>query len=195
MVSNGFDCGPEGWCSYDYHWSIVAKGCNIFILTTWQASGGVNDSGYIWCDETRWSADTPESPVSLLPFLIYNNWMGRGPMDMREAEVSVFLRGDSLELHGSECYFWVLGAGARWHCNSHPLAIGDGHWAADANRLSLKNDEALWYLSWSSDATDPPSFDTVLANVVSYGISLVGFGQEPRGKFSMDEFAIQLRDE
>jgi len=30
---------------------------------------------------------------------------------------------------------------------------------------------------------------------VSYGISLVGFGQEPRGKFSMDEFAIRLQGE
>lgn len=195
MLTNRFECGPEGWCSYDYHWSIVAKGRNIFILTTWEPSGGVNDSGYIWCDETRWSADTPETPVSLLPFLIYNNWVGGGPMDLREAEVSVFLRGDGLELHGSECYFWALGPGGRWHFSGHALAISDGHWAADANRLSLTNDEALWYLSWPSDPTNPPALDTVLANVVSYGISLVGFGQEPRGKFSMDEFAIRLRGE
>ncbi|MCX8214388.1 MAG: hypothetical protein OTJ97_07775 [SAR202 cluster bacterium] len=66
-IKNNFDMGPDGWSSYDYHWSIVAKGSNIFILTTWERTGGVDDGGYVWADESRWSADTPESPVSILP--------------------------------------------------------------------------------------------------------------------------------
>ncbi|MHB0939915.1 MAG: hypothetical protein ACYDCO_08150 [Armatimonadota bacterium] len=195
MIKNTFDKGPESWCSYDYHWSIVAKGRNIFILTTYEASGGVNDSGYIWCDETRWSADTPESPVSLLPFLTYVNWTGGEPLDLREAQVSVYLRGDGLQLHGAQCYFWVVGPGGRWHMTSQPLHISDGAWAKSPNVFTLRNDESLWHRSWSADPANPPALNDLLAHAVSYGFSLVGFGQEPRGKFSMDEFEIRFAGE
>jgi hypothetical protein len=192
IVRNRFEKGPEGWCSYEYHWSIVAKGRNIFILTTWEPKGGVNDSGYIWCDETRWSADTPESPVSLLPFITYVNWSDRDPLDLREAEVSVYLRGDGLQLFGARCYFWVVAPFCRWHLASRPLTISEGAWAAEPNRFSLRNDESLWHRSWSLDPARPPALDSVLGHAVSYGFSLVGFGQEPRGKFSMDEFELRL---
>ena len=195
MIRNTFDKGPESWCSYDYHWSIVDRGTNIFILTTWQASGGVNDSGCIWCDETRWSADTPESPVSLLPFITYVNWTGGEPLDLREARVSVYLRGDGLQLHGARCYFWVVGPGGRWHLASQPLHISDGAWAKSPNVFTLHNDESLWHRSWSADPANPPALNDLLANAVSYGFSLVEFGQEPRGKFSMDEFEIRLAGE
>ncbi|MBM4086077.1 MAG: hypothetical protein FJ272_14930 [Planctomycetes bacterium] len=195
MIKNSFDQGPEGWCSYDYHWSIVAKGRNIFILTTWEPSGGVNNSGYIWCDETRWSADTPESPVSLLPFIFYAHWMGLKPLDLREARVSLYLRGDGLQLHGATCYFWVLSRHCRWHFTSQPLAISEGAWASKPNVLTLRNEESLWHRSWSLDPAKPTALNDVLADVRSYGISLVGFGQEPRGKFSMDEFEIRRAGE
>ena len=33
-MKNSFTKGPEGWCSYDYHASVVADR-NVFILTTW----------------------------------------------------------------------------------------------------------------------------------------------------------------
>ena len=192
MIRNSLDKGPEGWCSYDYHWSVVAKGRNIFILTTWEPKGGVNDSGYVWCDETRWSGDTPESPVSVLPFIMYTNWVGLEPLDLRGAEVCVYLRGDSLELDGAQCYFWVVGPGGRWHFTSRPLAISEGEWASEANVFTLDNDEALWRRSWSADPANPPALDGLLTQAHSYGFSLVGFGQEPRGKFSMDEFEIRL---
>ena len=195
MIKNSFDQGPEGWCSYDYHWSVVAKGHNIFILTTWDSTGGVGDSGYIWCDETRWSGDTPESPVSVLPFIIYTNWVGREPLDLREAQVSVYLRGDDLQLHGAQCYFWVVSSGGRWHFISQPLAISEGVWAPEPNIFTLRNDESLWHLSWSGDPAHPPALNDLLAQARSYGFSLVGFGQEPRGKFSMDEFEMRLAGE
>jgi len=195
MIRNTFDKGPEGWCSYDYHWSIVAKGRNIFILTTWEAAGGVNDSGYIWCDETRWSADTPESPVSLLPFITYTNWVGREPLDLRDARVSVYLRGDGLQLLGAQCYFWVVSSGGRCHLTSCPLTISDGAWAKEPNVFTLRNDESLWHRSWSADPANTPALDDLLANARSYGFSLVGFGQEPRGKFCMDEFEIRFAGE
>ena len=105
MVDHSFDRGPEGWCSYDYHWSVVSGGENVFILSNWAASGGVGDSGYIWTDESRWSADTPESPVSVLPFLLYRSWVDADPLDLRGARLSVYLRGDDLQLGGAQCYF------------------------------------------------------------------------------------------
>ena len=71
-MKNTFDFGPEAWCSYDYHASIVANGNNIFILTTHAKTGGVNNSGYVWTDEKRWSTDTPEIPMSILPFIFYH---------------------------------------------------------------------------------------------------------------------------
>jgi hypothetical protein len=113
VLQNNFNKGPEGWCSYDYHWTNVAKRNNIFVLTTWERSGGVDGRSYVWTDESRWSADTPESPVSILPLLLFRGWVGEDPVDLREAEVSVYLRGDSLQLDGARCYFWVNKPGVR----------------------------------------------------------------------------------
>ncbi len=95
MVKNAFNKGPQSWCSYDYHASVVS-GRNIFVLTPWEKDGGVNDSGYVWADHTRWSADTPEEPLSILPLIFYRRWVDADPIDLRGAEVSVYLRGDDL---------------------------------------------------------------------------------------------------
>ena len=43
MIKNDFSKGPQGWCSYEYHASIVT-GQNVFILTTWEAEGRNPDS-------------------------------------------------------------------------------------------------------------------------------------------------------
>jgi hypothetical protein len=192
VVQNNFDKGPESWSSYDYHWSIVAKGANIFVLTTWERTGGVDGGGYVWADETRWSADTPESPVSVLPMMINRSWTGEGPFDVREAKVSAYLRGDGLQLNGSRCYFWVNKPGVRWHMSGSPLTISEGEWASEPNTITLHNDEARWYRSWTNDPASPPPLDDVLSNATSYGFSFVGFGQEPRGKFSLGRFEITL---
>ncbi len=186
-----FDSGPEGWCSYDYHESVLARK-NIFILTTHERSGGVNDSGYVWADEHRWSADTPEVPLSILPLIYYRSWIGEGAVDLREADVSVYLRGDGLELDGADCYFWVHSTGTRWHYTSNPLEISDGRWADEPLTFTLKNDESLWHMSWTGRAEGPAPLDILLRDGVSYGFSFVGFGQEARGRLSMDELEIKL---
>ncbi|MBI3943494.1 MAG: hypothetical protein HY326_10820 [Chloroflexi bacterium] len=193
MIRNSFDKGPESWCSYDYHACILSGGQNIFILTTWLSQGGVNNSGYIWTDHTRWSTDVPERPVSILAMLLYRNWINADPIDLRGAEVSVYLRGDNLRLHGGQCYFWVHGSkgGGRWHYTSQPLTISDGRWADEPLRFRLRNETALWHNSWSGLPPNPRPLETVLANVGSYGFSFVGFALEPDGKFSMDEFEIK----
>ncbi|MBT4101278.1 MAG: hypothetical protein HN559_08075 [Gemmatimonadetes bacterium] len=194
MINNSFALGPEGWCSYDYHASVVADGTNVFILSTWRETGGVNDSGHVWTDHRRWSADTPEQPLSILPFIFYRNWIDAGPVDLTGAQVGLYLRGDGLVLDGAQCYFWVHAHGTRWHCTHQPLEITDGTWSAQPSRVDLVADEDLWHCSWSIDPADPARLHRVLSGAVSYGISLVGFSAEVRGRLSMDEFEIRSPD-
>ena len=191
MVKNSFDKGPEAWCSYDYHASIVDDGVNVFVLAVWAKTGGVNDSGYIWTNHRRWSADVPENPVSILPLIFYQRWAGTDPVDLRGAEVSVYLRGDGLQLHGASCYFWVIADGTRWHLTSHPLTISEGRWAVEPNRFTLRSDEAAWHRSWAGNPQRPAPFDQVLSHVESYGFSFTGFSREVSGRLSMDEFEIR----
>jgi hypothetical protein len=133
----------------------------------------------------------PENPVSILPLIFYQRWVNADPLDLRGAEVSVYLRGDGLQLHGAKCYFWILADGTRWHYTGHPLAISDGQWAAEPNRFTLHNDEALWHRSWAGDPRNPWPLDRVLAQVESYGFSFVGFAREVSGRLCMDEFEIR----
>ena len=130
MIKNTFAKGPEGWCSYEYHASVIAKS-EIFVMATQTREGGVGNSAFIFTDHTRWSADTPEKPISILAYIYYLRWTDRDPMDLRGAEVSVYLRGDNLQLSGAKCYFWVNSPGVRWHLTSRPLecdrgALGQG---------------------------------------------------------------------
>ena len=192
MIKNSFQKGPEGWCSYDYHASIVNGGTNIFVLTTWDKTGGVNGTGCIWADQSRWSADIPERPVSILPLIFYRGWIGEDLIDLREAQVSVYLRGDDLHLYGAKCCFWVHRGGTRWHYTGHPLEISSGCWAAEPNRFTLVNDESKWHRSW---APSNASLDALLGNAQSYGFSFTDFGAEVHGKLSMAEFKIILPGE
>jgi hypothetical protein len=190
MIQNKFSKGPEGWCSYDYHASIVADGVNIFILATWMKEGGVDNGGYIWVDHRRWSADTPEKPLSILPLLFYRNWIDANPIDLRGCEVSVYLRGDGLRLHGAQCYFWVNAPGTRWHYTAQPLTIREGAWAGEPQRFILHDDERLWHRSWAANPATTLSLTDMLRNALSYGFSFVGFTSEVSGRLSMAEFTI-----
>ena len=187
-MKNNFDKGPEGWCSYDYHASMVADGSNIFILATWAAQGGADNGSFIWTDHRRWSADTPERPLSILPLLCYRSWVGADPLDMRQSAVAVHLRADRLRLDGAQCFFWVHAASTRWHYTAHPLALAEGVWTA--NRLALAADENQWHRSWSADSDHPVALEQVLSRAESYGFSFVGFSSEVTGRLSMSQFSI-----
>lgn len=190
MVENTFDRGEEGWCSYDYHASVVDHGTNVFILAAWQSGGGVGGTGYVWVDNTRWSADTPEKPLSILPLLFYRRWISADPIDLRNAVMSVYLRGEELVLDGAQCFFWVHGGHTRWHCTGKPLSIPDGAWGVEPQRVVLEPDEGQWHLSWSADPENPGALGDVLGNAESYGFSFVGFSREVHGRLCMDEFQI-----
>ena len=155
-MKSSFDVGQEGWCSYDYNGCIRADR-RIMVLAEWEPEGGADGGGYVWADEHGWSADTPESPVSVLPLMLYRYWVDEGPLDLRGARVSVYLRGDGLELFGARCYFWVVGSDdrGRWHYDGAPLEISDGRWADEPNVITLHNDEELWRRSWSKDPDNP----------------------------------------
>ena len=191
MIKNSFSKGPEGWCSSDHHASMVSGGTNVFILATWVREGGVDNSGYVRVDHTRWSADTPEKPLSILPLLFYRSWIDADPIDLRNAELSVYLRGDDLILDGAQCYFWIHGQGTRWHCVAHPLMISAGCWSPQPLRIPLEPDEKSWHCSWSIDPDNPAPLPDLLARTESYGFSFVGFSSEVTGRLCMDEFEIR----
>jgi hypothetical protein len=205
-IVNTFDQGRESWQIYDYNGGIAGGG-NVFYLPTWEKRGGVANTGYIWADDSRWRIDTPENPHSILAFILYYHWMtldtkepGRsmprpttyvpeGRLDMRDAEVSVRLRGDGLDLKGATCYFWVMGGPGRWHYTGRPIEIPRGAWGSE-ERFVLPNDESQWHFSW------PPgggNLNEALKTSHSCGFSFVGFSGEVTGKFSMDDFRIRLR--
>jgi hypothetical protein len=190
MVKNHFDKGPEGWCSYDYH-ATVAAGDEIFVLTSWSASGGVDDAGYIWSDHHRWSADTPEKPISILALIHYRNWVGADPVDLRDAAVSFYLRGDGLNINTAKCYFWAHVAGNRWHCHAQPITIPQGKWGDAPTVIKPTTDESQWYCSWQNPSHEPVSLEGVLSGVHSYGFSFVGFGSEVSGRLSLSRFEIR----
>lgn len=187
---NDFNAHTEGWCIYDYEADAAGKQDNRFPPVTWERSGGIEDSGYVWADDSRWTIDTPERPHSILAFIIYRRWIGGGSLDLRDADISVYLRGVDLDLKGAECYFWVNKPGTRWHLTKSPLYVSTDGWASQPNTFELTNDESLWHRSWQPKKA---SLDEVLANCISYGFSFVGFTEKVTGRFCMDELRIAMQ--
>lgn len=163
----------------------------LFVLATWVRNGGPGDSGYVWADQNRWSADTPEKPLSILPLLFYRSWIGAGPIDLRGAEVSVYLRGENLALDGARCLFWVHGDATRWHLASQPLTIREGAWPSEPARVTLDVAGSRWHRSWSGDPEHPTPIEELLGRTESYGFSFVGFTAEVTGRFCMSEFSVR----
>ncbi len=189
---DNFNSGAQGWQVYDYNGLPYPQqgGSDVFYPVTWASSGGVGNSGYIWGDDSRWRIDIPENPDSVLSLIFYRNWIGAGPIDLRNKTLSVYLRGDNLDLHGAGVYFWAHVLGTRWHYMAEPLDVSDGQWGQQQT-IVLRNDENLWHRTWSASSK---SLDYVLTNCESYGFSFIGFpaGVEVTGRFSMDEFTISV---
>lgn len=193
VIASTFDEGREGWQIYDYNGGIKGGG-NVFFPATWEKTGGVKDSGYIWADDSRWRIDTPENPHSILAFILYRAWVKEGPLDLRDAELAVHLRGDKLDLKEAQCLFWVLNnrIGTRWHLKASPLTIHADKWG-ERQTIVLKNDPVLWHRSWSRNPNEPGTLDDVLGVADSYGFSFVGFKEKVTGKFAMDELEFRLK--
>jgi hypothetical protein len=192
VLRNHFDDGAEGWQIYDYDGGHAG---NVFYPVTWGRTGGVDDSGYVWADDSRWRIDTPETPNSILAFIFSPSWVKGDPLDLRDAKVSVYLRGDGLDLKWAKVYFWAFDQeiGTRWHYTAEPLEVTEGAWGKKLT-FTLRNDEKAWSRSWARDPGQPASLEQVLSDTDGYGFSFVGFDGEVTGKFSMDELDIQLRE-
>lgn len=192
-LKHSFDHDHEMWCAYDYA-ACLATDHDVYRPSHWQRVGGVNDSGYIWVDDSQWSIDTPENPHSILALMTWRQWYLRGPVDLRDATLSVFLRGDNLDLKGGRCLFWVMNRQlcTRMHLTGQPLPIEPNRWADKPNVVTLANDESQWHRSWTVPGAPIPRLDEVLGAVESYGFSFVGFHSQPMGRFAMDEFELKL---
>ena len=130
-------------------------------------------------------------PLSILPLIHYRGWIDEGPINLRDAELSVYLRGNDLDLDGAHCRFWVLSDNTRWHLAGDPIDIAAGRWDDEPCRRALTADESRWHLSWSIDPANPKPLAATLESVDSYGFSFIGFSSEVRGKLSMAEFEIK----
>ena len=190
MVENTFDKDDGKWCSYFYGGGID-KDC--FVPVVREKTGGVNNSGYIWADDTMWNIDEPDD--SILAFVFYRSWTGNGSINLMDRKVSLYLRGDNLKLYGAECYFWVFTPYTRWHYIHEPLRIQNFRWDSTPDYIHLTNDESLWYNSWCEEGYRRKTIEFALRMVTSYGISFRGYSQEVKGMLSMDEFKIEAQQE
>lgn len=193
VIRNEFTTGSGAWHSYDYRASDKARR-NIFILATWEQRSGVNDSGYICCDESHWRIDTPEQPHSILPLLKYPSWVGEASSDLRGAEVSVRLRRDGARLYGAKCFFWILAAKpqTRWHYTKYLLAATDDVWADQPLKFVLEDIPSRLHRSWSANSTHPTPLENTPINCISTGLSFMGFSREVTDTLSMDDFEIKF---
>lgn len=186
-----FDVNAQAWASYEY-----TPGVNTYHPANWERSGGVGNSGYIWTDDTMWNIDTPENPHQIFPMLIYRYWPGggEGTLDLRGAKVSVYLRGDNLDLKGGHCYFWAFNGvnGTRWEYTGVPLTISNGSWAQKTTILLNTDDPSLWTRTWSRNPDTAGSIDDILAAANSYGFAFVGMSSEVTGRLSMDSLVITV---
>jgi hypothetical protein len=192
-LKHTFDHDYEMWHAYDYAACLRAGGRDIYRPATWEARGGVNDSGYIWVDDSRWSVETPEGPHSILAIMTWRQWYLRGPVDLRGATMSVHLRGDELDLRGGRCLFWILSRklSTRWHLSSAPLRVENGQWMKST--IPLAPSDELWHRSWTVPGNAPAGVTDVLAAVDSFGFSFVGFDDIVTGRFAIDEFELRPR--
>lgn len=176
------------WHSYAY----LGTGSHKYHPCYYSDKGGLNDSAYVTADDSLWTIDTPEHPVSILALIIPSMLeLKIPPLDLRHTTISFSLRGDDLQLHGATCYFWAvtfLPASTRWHYISQPLTIPKGEWSK-LQSLTLRPEENLWHCSFRL-SEHAASLDDTLCFCASFGFSFVGFSKKVTGKFSLSEFTI-----
>ena len=183
-----FENGRDGWVAYDYDGGVFGA-ANFFYPVSWNQTGGVGNSAYVWADESRWRIDTPENPHSILALLTYPTWLSPflSALDLRATTAEFYLRGDGLDLKGASAYFWVVDSHGRSHQRDIPLNIGDGTWAFNSVNMGFL--QQGWEASWNYLPGSTPNFFSIL----SFGIAFVGFplGVEVTGVLGLDEFVIK----
>ncbi len=196
LWQQSFNAGFERWVAYDYSGPTV-DGSNWFYPASWNATGGLGNSGYAWVDDSRWRIDTPESPNSILSLLTYSQWNdfpNNPKFNLNGSTIEFYLKGSSLDLKGGSAYFWVVDDHGRWKQMDAPLVITEDAWTF--NSVNLGFDSTGWENSWHG-FNGSPLVPVDWREVRSWGIAFVGFtpGIEPTGVIGIDEFSIKTRSE
>lgn len=187
--------GPrmDGWHAYDYR-----AGANIRPAVNMHNPAVPLPGGAVRVDDSMWSIDDPESPKSVLALMRYDEWTVRDGRlattrnpgdDLRGSCVRFKLRG-AVDLHGGHLTFWVMSpaVGQRWH-TPLPLSAVTSGW----QQVEIRPSEVNWRRSWSWNGPKAkPELDIALGAAGSYGIGIVGFGdeQEPAGWLEMRNFRV-----
>lgn len=178
----------QRWAGYEY----IGPG-DKYHPAGYEEKGGADDFPYVWSDDSMWTLDTPEDPTSILALLTYRNWTGRPILDLRNASVSFYLRGDQLDLKGARCYFWIT-AGVpttvRWHYIAYPIDISIDSWGP-RNEMQLIDDPEKWHKSFSGNPGVNDDLAYALRTATSYGFSFVGFKEKVSGRICLSDFSLQ----
>ena len=182
-----FDIGRDYWSSYDFTGGVPGE-VNVFYPTSWTSKGGVDDTGYIWSDDSRWRIDTPEVPEQVFAFEIRGEWVDPAftLSDFDGYTASFYLKGDNLDLKGGSAFFWIMDDHGRAINVAQLLEVGDGTWAFNQVYIGSVNDDD-WHVSYLPQAglIDPSA-------IRHWGITFEGFHEEPTGIIGLDNFSIEF---
>lgn len=177
-----------GWKSYDYF-----PGGHTYRNVHPDASGGPEGRPCVWADDSLWTIDTPERPNSILFFITYRYWQHEAPADLRDFTLQCRLRGENLELHGANVYFWAVTYGpaaTRWHYVAEPIPVSHGEWGG-LTSLVLRPDPSAWHRSFASVPEAANTLPQTLGVCFSYGFSFVGFSKKVTGRIALADFRLE----
>ena len=221
VYRESFDSGPGKWLTGKNRTSPPGWHRNILgfwgegVPLKWSAKGG--HSGGFAYTEPPWYFDDNHGEFYwlYLIFVAYSNDAGLAGADLRDAEVSFYLRGRDPDLKGSRLFFWIQGPGhegdsnRNWALTSIPWdrILLDGGW--QEVRFKLPNDESRWSFMGHTNgglarrirvtqsmASGKGTLDPILARThVDWGMLLCGIdpNDPPQGKIDLDEFVLAPR--
>ena len=145
----------------------------------------MDGGGYGWTDTSRLKLDVPDDN-SVLAFMTILVWHGYDYIDLRDAYLQVWLRGQQFDLKDATMYMHVVTDIGRWHYTGEPMMIGDD-WTW--NGFWIKGDETLWTNTWRRNGQ--------LGGLDRSGVTMFGFGFRghdpedlPTGIIEIDELEI-----
>lgn len=176
--------------------------------------------GYAY-SESPWYFDDNHGEFMWLHLAFFVNRsedIGLAGQDLREAVITLTLRGTDLALKGTELYFWIQGWGSadpskagramrNWALSSEPIVdeLLDGDW--HERSICLTNDEDRWsfmgllngglarrLLIHQSLSSGQGSLDAILGSThVNLGFLLCGVDpvDPPTGRLDIDEICIR----
>ena len=130
--------------------------------------------------------------------------------DLRNAEITLALRGRNFQRQGTQLFFWMQGTPAtyNWALTAYPIAasLDDGQWHDE--KIILHNDESRWRpmgllngglarkirVFHSLSAADGSLNDLLNGQHINFGFLLCGLDPNalPSGSIDLEEIAISV---